>query len=134
MGNLIRRVLAPIISFFLLMFGSGFLQTFISARLHLDGQSASLIGFVQGAFYLGYLVAVLKIEHLIGRIRHIRAFSFFVSIATVIILLQGLVLSPYAWILIRIINGVCIASLYVVVESWLLIAAPDSHRGAVLAI
>ena len=116
------------------MLGNGFFTTFISAYLHLEGHPSIVIGLIQGAYYAGFLVAALKIEPLIQRIRHIRAFSFFASILTAATLMQGLFDEPWMWVVLRFIAGVCIASLYVVIESWLLITTNIEKRGVVLGI
>lgn len=131
---MMKHIWAPLFSLSCLMLGNGFFLTFISAYLHLEGQSAMTVGFVQGAYYAGFLVAALKIEGLIQRIRHIRAFSFFASIVTIVTLMQGLSDDPYVWMGLRFIAGICIASLYVVIESWLLITTKSERRGVVLGI
>lgn len=127
-----RRALSPLLSIALLMLGNGFFTTFVSVRLYLDGHSALIVGLVQSAFYAGYLLGALKIEALMHRIRHIRAYAFFTCIATAILLMQGLLVHPIIWIFERFVMGLCIASLYVVIESWLLIISPQSTRGKLL--
>ncbi len=102
-------------------------------RLYQEGQSSFIIGVVQGAYYAGFLIGALKIEGLMHRIRHIRAYAFFTCICTAIVLLQGLYIHPYVWAVERFIMGLCVASLYVVIESWLLIIAPESSKGKLLS-
>ncbi|MCP5492285.1 MAG: MFS transporter [Chlamydiales bacterium] len=133
MHSLFRLSIAPLLSIAILMLGSGYYTTFISMRLYQDGQGAFIIGLVQGAYYAGFLIGALKIEALMHRIRHIRAYAFFTCICTAIVLLQGLYIHPYAWVIERFIMGLCIASLYVVIESWLLIIAPESSKGTLLS-
>lgn len=134
MLSIIHAILAPLLSLGVLMLGAGFFTTFVSLRLFLDGHDATVIGFVQAAFYAGFLIGAIKVEKLIRRIRHIRAYAFFASLVTVMILFQGVYIHPIAWMCERFIGGVCIASLYVVIESWLLIIAPDGARGKLLAV
>lgn len=116
------------------MLSNGFFITFVSAKLHNEHYSPMMIGVIQGMYYAGFLIGALKSENLIGRIRHIRAFSFFASIATMTVLASGLVSHPVAWIIMRFLLGVCIASLYVVIESWLLIIGPVENRGVILGL
>jgi MFS family permease len=131
---MMKKIWAPLISLSFLMLGSGFFVTFVSAYLHFSHHSSMMIGVVQGAYYAGFLVAALKIEGLIQRIRHIRAFSFFASILTVATLLQALFLEAWMWVILRFIAGICIAALYIVIESWLLITTKKEQRGVVLGI
>ena len=134
MRPMVRSVIAPLLSISILMLGNGYYTTFISMRLYLDGQEPLIIGLVQAAYYAGFLLGALKVEQLMHRIRHIRAYAFFTCICTAVILSQGLYIQPYLWMVERFIMGLCIASLYVVIESWLLIIAPDSSRGKLLSL
>ncbi|MCH9613398.1 MAG: putative MFS-type transporter YcaD [Chlamydiia bacterium] len=134
MGSLFRQIIAPLLSLAFLMLSNGFFITFVSAKLHVEHYSPMMIGVIQGMYYAGFLIGALKSESLIGRIRHIRAFSFFASIATMTVLASGLVSHPIAWVIMRFVLGICIASLYVVIESWLLIIGPVENRGVILGL
>ena len=134
MRKTFHSAIAPLLSIAILMLGGGFFTTFISLRLHMAKYDATVIGIVQGAYYAGFLLGALKIESLIKRIRHIRAYAFFACIATAVVLFQGVYINPVAWSIERFLQGLCIASLYVVIESWLLIIAPDGSRGKLLAM
>jgi len=100
----------------------------------MDHHDATVIGVVQAAYYAGFMLGALKIESLIKRIRHIRAYAFFACLCTAVVLFQGVYIHPVAWTIERFINGLCIASLYVVIESWLLIIAPEGAKGKLLAL
>ncbi len=134
MRKTLQSAIAPLLSIALLMLGGGFFTTFVSLRLHMAKYDATVIGVVQAAYYAGFLIGALKIENLIKRIRHIRAYAFFACLCTAIVLFQGIYINPVAWVIERFIQGLCIASLYVVIESWLLIIAPDDSRGKLLAL
>lgn len=134
MKSILRTIIAPLASLSLLMLSNGFFLTYVSAKLLLDGAAPITIGAVQGSYYAGFMLAALKSEHLIQRIKHIRAFSFFASIATACTLLTVYAHAVWIWILLRFIMGVCIAALYVVIESWLLTISSVQNRGAVLSL
>lgn len=134
MKSIFRQIIAPLLSLAFLMLSNGFFITFVSAKLHVEHYSALMIGIIQGMYYAGFLIGALKSESLIARIRHIRAFSFFASIATMCVLASGLVTHPIAWMIVRFLLGICIASLYVVIESWLLIIGPIENRGVILGL
>lgn len=133
MRQVLRSIIAPLLSLAFLMLSNGFFLTFISAKLLVMGASPLKIGVVQGSYYAGFLIAALKSEHLIERIKHIRAFSFFASIATACTLLTVFADHIAIWILARFVMGVCIAALYVVIESWLLTISSFKNRGVILA-
>ena len=133
MRSILRLIAAPLISLAFLMLSNGFFLTFVSAKLHVDNYTPFQIGAIQGSYYAGFLIAALKSEKLIQRIKHIRAFSFFASIATATTLLTVFAHHISIWIVMRFIMGVCIAALYVVIESWLLILSSKKNRGLILA-
>jgi MFS family permease len=134
MRSLMKQILAPLLSLAFLMLSNGFFITFISAKLLISGASPIEIGVVQGSYYAGFLLAALKSEPLIQRIKHIRAFSFFASIATACTLTTVFAHHLIIWILLRFVMGICIAALYVVIESWLLTISNIKNRGVILAI
>ncbi len=134
MKQTLRKISAPLFSLALLMLSNGFFLTYVSAKLHLEHYTPLQIGVIQGSYYAGFLIAALKSEHLIQRIKHIRAFSFFASIATVATLATVFAHHIAIWILMRFIMGLCIAALYVVIESWFLIVSSKKNRGVVLGI
>ncbi|MCH9633594.1 MAG: putative MFS-type transporter YcaD [Chlamydiae bacterium] len=134
MRHLLRITAAPLFSLAFLMLSNGFFLTYVSAKLLLNGASSLTIGIIQGSYYAGFMIAALKSEHLIQRIKHIRAFSFFASIATACTLATVLANHLIVWILLRFLMGICVAALYVVIESWLLTISSIENRGVILAI
>lgn len=103
-------------------------------RLNNLDVSEQLVGYIHAGYYMGLLVAALKIEPLIQRIGHIRAFSAFASLTTLTILIQALFPSLWVWFIARFLAGICIAALYVTIESWLLSESTSQTRGKILAI
>ncbi|OGA40514.1 MAG: hypothetical protein A3G24_18415 [Betaproteobacteria bacterium RIFCSPLOWO2_12_FULL_62_13] len=67
------------------------------------------------------------------RVGHIRAFAALASIASTTAIVHALVVDPWIWSLLRAITGFCLVGLYMVIESWLNVLAPNQHRGRVLA-
>lgn len=134
MKTILRHITAPVLALALLMLSNGFFLTYVSAILRIENYAPFEIGMIQGSYYFGFLIAALKSEKLIQRIRHIRAFSFFASIATATTLLTVFANHLLIWMLMRLIMGICIAALYVVIESWLLIFSDKKNRGLILAI
>ncbi len=133
MWKLFKRCLPPLLSIAFLMLGIGYFTTFVSVRMDLDQNSSFLIGIVQAAYYAGFFLGAIRVENYIAKMRHIQAYAFFCSLATCAILMQGLIFSPYAWIVVRFVMGFCIAALWVVIESWLLMISSNKDRGRLLA-
>jgi MFS family permease len=55
------------------------------------------------------------------------------ALASVAPLLHGLIVGPFAWSLLRLLNGFSLAVLYVVIESWLNEHATNENRGVVFS-
>jgi len=134
MRKLVRSIFAPVASLVIIMLGSGFYNTFISVRLHLAGTPNFLIGLVSSGYFCGLLIGSVRAEKLILRIGFIRAFSTFASIFTALVMANGLFFNPYYYLVLRFAHGFCIAGLFVVIESWLLIFSTRETRGKILSV
>lgn len=117
----------------ILLIGSGFLGTLLGIRAGLEGFSASLTGFVMAAFFAGYIIGTYVCPPLIRRVGHIRAFAAMASVASVLVILHALWVSPWVWLALRIITGICLVGLYMIIESWLNAQASSERRGKVFA-
>jgi len=137
MSSIIRifsKVFPPLISLFILILGNGLFTTLLVIRLHIEGASSLVIGAMAGAYYAGLVCGSFRVEKFIVRVGHIRAFSAFASALGVVCLLQGMILSYWVWILLRLLGGFTTAGLFVVIESWLLILGTEKIRGQILAL
>jgi MFS family permease len=67
------------------------------------------------------------------RAGHIRAFTAMVALAVTVALAYVLATDVYAWIAFRLINGFCLAGIYLVIESWLNDRASNDTRGLVMS-
>ncbi|EJN08684.1 MFS transporter [Herbaspirillum sp. YR522] len=127
-------VLGPLLGLFLVSLGNGFISSLTSLRLDAAHVSSIMIGAISSAYFVGLTVGAVTSDRLIGRIGHIRAYSGFASLTAITFLLQGLVFDPWFWLLLRLINGWAMVGIYLVVESWLLLAGDPKSRGRLLAI
>lgn len=134
MLQVLKSVIAPLLSIGLVTLGSGFFISFQSIFLKNEGYSNLTIGLVHSAYYAGILIGTLKVEPFIQRVGHIRAMSAFASTCAIMILLQSLIQDPYVWVLLRFIVGICLAGIFVVIESWFLDKGTDTTRGQLLSI
>lgn len=129
----IRAVLVLLVSTFLMMGGLGSLGTLLSLRLDQAAAPPLAIGVVMAAYFAGLTVGALHVASVIGRVGHIRAFSAFMSLMSAAALGHALKLDPVLWAGLRLLEGYCMAGLFVCVESWLNQTAPTAVRGRVLA-
>lgn len=133
MLSAIAPVRILLLAIFMLMAGSGFMATLIGVRLEQNGSSALVVGAVGTAYFLGLVIGSLKVGGLVGRVGHIRAFAAFVSLFSASTLSYAIYRDPFLWGALRLIDGFCIAGVYVCLESWLNERADAETRGSVLA-
>lgn len=129
----IQPVRSLLLSIFMLMAGSGFLATLISLRLNRAGSGTMTIGIVATAYFGGLIIGSLRAGDVVRRVGHIRAFAAFVALLSASTLSYALLAHPLFWLLLRLIDGVCVAGVFVCLESWLNDRAEPQMRGSVLA-
>lgn len=126
-------VRALLVAIFVLMSGSGFLSTLIAIRLELAGASAGMIGLVATSYFAGLMLGSMRVERLIARIGHIRAFAAFVTVYSASSLAYAILEEPLLWSGLRFIDGFAMAGVFVCLESWLNKQATQANRSTVLA-
>ncbi len=130
--TVLRPVLPLIIGASIFMFGHSVLNLATALKLNQAGISASSIGLVQSAFFLGFLIGCLVIKKLIRRVSHIRAYAVFGALAVTTVLVQALIFDPLVWIVCRMAYGVAMAGFTTAIESWLNDRTDNETRGRVL--
>jgi MFS family permease len=129
----ILPVRSLLLAIFMLMAGGGMLSTLTSVRLEHGGSSALTIGMVGAAYFAGLILGSLRAPAMIRRAGHIRAFAAFVSLFSASMLIYSLHQGSLLWAGLRLVDGVCIAGVFVCLESWLNERAEQETRGAILA-
>ncbi len=114
--------------------GAGLFATVTGIRSETEGFPTVLIGLVTAAYYLGFLGGSRLTLKLLGSVGHIRVYAALASLLSVAVLVTGMVVSPYAWILLRFVSGACLAGQYVVAESWLNQLVTNATRGRILSL
>ena len=133
-----RTMLAPISSLLagvtLLLLGHGLLNTLLTLRGVAEGYSTGMIGLLMSGYFAGFLIGTWLAPSLIRRIGHIRTFSFYAALAATAVLLHVLIVNPWVWLVLRVMYGVALVTLYIVIESWLNAQVSGEKRGQVFAV
>lgn len=129
----IAPVRSLLLAIFMLMAGSGFMATLLGLRLDQAGQSTIVIGMVATAYFAGLVIGALRAGRIVRRVGHIRAFAAFVALLSASTLGYAEFTDPLLWSGLRLIDGFCVAGVFVCLESWLNERADAASRGSILA-
>lgn len=127
------RFVAPLSGMFIFALASGYLMTLIPLRINATDGNDFMAGLMGTVYYLGLLAGSFRSENIVSRVGHIRSFSCFMALLCASVLSLALSENTYVWLLLRFINGMAVAGIFVVVESWLLCESDSSNRGRVLS-
>ncbi len=114
------------------MAGNSLLGVVLPLRMETAGYPVALTGAIMAAYYLGLALGGFRSKHVILRIGHIRAFSAFAALTAATCLAYDAFFTPAAWVILRVINGFCIAGMTTSIESWLNERSSNKTRGRVL--
>ena len=110
------------------------MSTLVSLRAEMELFATLQIGLINAAYFLGLFIGAKFCDRLVARSGHSRSYAVFAAVAAICALLHAIVVSPYAWMVIRLGTGICGAGLMMVTESWLNSKATRSTRGQILSI
>ena len=93
------------------------------------GFSRQEIGLLGSAHFLGFFIGCWWAPRLMGTVGHSRAFAAFTATGAIGLLAHMLVLDPFAWAVMRVASGLCVAGCYTVLEAWLQAKVTNETRG-----
>ncbi|WP_435087659.1 MFS transporter [Candidatus Pelagibacter bacterium nBUS_29] len=117
-----------------LMLAYGFQGSLLGVRAVKEEFSLTATGFMMSGYFVGYFIGAKTIPQIISRVGHIRVFAAFASVASLVVLIHAIYVSPFAWFLLRVLTGISMVSIYTVAESWLNDRASNKNRGSVLSV
>lgn len=127
------RFTPPLLGLFIFALGSGYLTTLIPLQVSSREGDDLLAGYLGGIYYLGLLAGSFRTERTVSRIGHIRSFTAFMTLLCSSTLALAFTDSTSVWMVLRFLNGLAVAGIFVVVESWLLCESEQQNRGRILA-
>lgn len=130
----IRPLIPLLLTAGILIGGNGLQGTFIALRASQEGFSTSVIGFVGAGYSIGFAIGCIYVTRVLRAIGHIRTFSAMAAIASASAIAMVLVIDPLFWFVMRIIAGICFASLFATVESWLNASVTNANRARTLSV
>ena len=100
----------------------------------IEGFSVAELGLIGTGWAVGFVAGCVVVPAIVRRVGHVRAYGVMASVAAVSILLNLLIISPLAWIVLRALSGFCFAGAFMIVESWLNERATRENRGTVFSV
>ncbi|MCY4103427.1 MAG: MFS transporter [bacterium] len=128
-GKAVRTLL---VGMAFLMVGNGLQASVLGVRAEIEGFGFAVAGAVMAAYFVGFLFGTAVAERFLAAVGHIRVFAALASTASSAAILHAVWVNPATWALLRLVFGLCLAGLYVVVESWLNDMATNADRGRIL--
>ncbi|MEY8096866.1 MFS transporter [Falsihalocynthiibacter sp. S25ZX9] len=98
------------------------------------GFSKQEIGMLGSAHFLGFFIGCWWAPRLMGNVGHSRAFAAFTASGSIGLMAHMMVLDPYAWALMRVASGLCVAGCYTVIEAWLQARVTNETRGRTMGV
>ena len=127
-------VLALFCSTVFLLAGGGMQVVLLPLRGQAEGFTASQIGYIGTGWAIGFTLGCVLVPLLVRRVGHVRTFGALAALLATVVLLNGLVIEAFTWILLRAMAGFCFAGSYMIIESWLNEGISDEFRGAMFSI
>lgn len=132
-----RRNLLPVLALLcgtlFLFLGNGLQGLLLPVRGSQEGYSNEVLGFLGTTWASGFVIGCFVAPNVVRRIGHVRAFSGFLSLICLNVLLTGLIVNQEAWLLLRAITGFCTAGTSMIIESWLNERATSESRGTIFS-
>ncbi|MGB3245977.1 MAG: MFS transporter [Sulfitobacter sp.] len=98
------------------------------------GFSRQEIGMLGSAHFFGFFIGCWWAPRLMGSIGHSRAFAAFTAVGAISLMSHMIVLDAYAWGMMRIGSGLCVAGCYTVIEAWLQAKVTNQSRGRAMGL
>jgi MFS family permease len=127
-------VLALLVSTVFLLSGNGLHSLLLPLRGASEGFSTNDLGLLGSGWAVGFVLGCLTAPTVVARVGHIRAFACSAACAAIIVLLNGILVHPLAWIFLRAGSGFFLAGAFMIIESWLNERTSNESRGTVFAV
>ncbi len=105
--------------FALLMLANGIQSTLVGVRAELEDFGSLWVGAIMTAYFAGFLAGTQLASTYLVKVGHIRTYAALASIASATAITHIVAVNPPTWLALRFITGLCMAGIYVTVESWL---------------
>ncbi len=132
-----RRNLLPVLALLFgtlfLFLGNGLQGLLLPVRGSAEGYSNEVLGLLGTTWASGFVIGCFVAPNVVRRIGHVRAFSGFLSLICLNVLLTGLLVDQNTWLVLRAFTGFSTAGTSMIIESWLNERATTESRGTIFS-
>ncbi len=114
--------------------GGGVYGIVLPVRGGMEGFSTTELGLIGTCYAIGFTLGCIYIPLLVRQVGHVRTFGALAAILATTVLLCGLFVNAFTWMILRTIAGFWLAGGYMIIESWLNEKADNENRGVVFSI
>ena len=125
---------ALLLSIALLQLSSGAIGPLDVLSGRQEGFTNPQLGLLGSAQFLGFFVGCWWAPRLMGTVGHSRTFAVFAASGAIGTIAHPLFVDPYAWAVMRVMTGLCIAGCYTVIEAWMQAKVTNTNRGRVMGV
>ena len=127
-------IAALLLSSAFLLLGAGLQGLLLPVRGTIENFSTFQLALIGTGWSVGFIVGCLLMPAVVRRVGHVRAYGAAASVSAIVILLNVMIVSPAAWISLRMLSGFCFAGAAMIVESWLNERSTRENRGTIFSI
>ena len=132
--SLLISLSALLISVIFMQIGTGSLGPLDALSGQHFGFTATEIGLLGSAHFIGLFIGCFVNPWLIRRSGHSRTFAVMAAASAISAILHPIYTEVYFWAGLRLLTGFAIAGAYTVIESWLQAKISNSNRGRVFSV
>ncbi|OHV85092.1 MFS transporter [Rhizobium sp. LCM 4573] len=133
MSRNLLPVLALLSGTLFLFLGNGLQGLLLPLRGTQEGYSNDVLGLLGTTWAAGFVLGCFVAPNVVRRIGHVRAFSGFLALICLNVLITGIFVEQTSWLVLRAITGFCTAGTSMIIESWLNERATNESRGAIFS-
>ena len=132
--SLLISLSALLISVIFIQIGTGSLGPLDALAGQHHGFSATEIGLLGSAHFIGLFIGCFINPWLIRRSGHARTFAVMAAASAISAIMHPIYIDIYFWAGLRLLTGFAIAGAYTVIESWLQAKVSNANRGRVFSV
>ena len=132
--NAFLPIISLLVSVSFLLMAHGLMGTLLPLRGLLESHSSTDIGILGAVYFLGFGLGTVVGPRAINRVGHIRTFAAMAALICISVMMQALLTTPIFWWIARALTGLCLSTLFIVIESWLNARSTNQNRGMIFSV